>query len=105
MSITTEQRQALLDRLAAAFDDYQTCDEDHDQRRRDFVFHMTDWLDDQQRLAALYADPEQFGTVESGDIVFGFLAHALWHLNEAYHLLNGHTVPNPFRESDADSAG
>lgn len=55
--------------------------------RWDFVFHMTDWADDLDQLAALYRSPEQFSRRESEQVVSGFLMHATAHIMEAARLL------------------
>lgn len=75
--------------LAAIYDRYQKLDAPAANKacRHDFVFHMTDWAADLRRLAALYANPQQFDRATAGDIVAGFLLHALPHLMEAGRLL------------------
>jgi len=75
--------QKLPDRVANA------------QCREDFVFHMTDWLRDLERLKNCYDHPKT--TKDSaGDVVYGFLLHALPHLMEAGRLLEGREIQNPF---------
>jgi hypothetical protein len=67
--------------------------------RRDFVFHMTDWLGDLERMAALYHSPENFDQDTADAIVFGFLNHALHHLMASSRLLLGE-VRDIFREQE-----
>ena len=38
---------------------------------------------------------------QAHDAVFGFLAHATWHLNAAYRLLMGYATPDPFGMGEA----
>ena len=73
--------------LGKTFDKY--CFEPTAQDRWDFVFHMTDWKSDLEALHRLYNDPRVFSPKQAHDAVFGFLAHATWHLNAAYRLLMG----------------
>ena len=84
--------------LRTVYDRYQRIDnpEANAAARRDFIFHMTDWIRDLERLAALYACPAEFDKAEAGDAVYGFLIHALPHLMEAGRLLEGHEIRNPF---------
>jgi len=46
--------------LAAIYDRYQKLDDPAANRecRRDFVFHMTDWVSDLRDLAELYRNPD-----------------------------------------------
>jgi hypothetical protein len=85
--------------LGKAFDNY--CSEPTAQDRADFVFHMADWKADLEALHRLYDDPGTLSRKEAHDAVFGFLAHATWHLNAAYRLLMGYEVPDPFGMSEA----
>jgi hypothetical protein len=55
--------------------------------RRDFVFHMTDWLNDLEKLNGLFAHPNHFTKKEAAQIVFGFFIHALPHLKAASRIL------------------
>jgi hypothetical protein len=65
--------------------------------RQDFSFHMTDWLDDLQRLCRLYDHPEETTREEAEDAVFGFLIHAVPHLMAASRLLVGKEPTHPFK--------
>ena len=91
----------LLRMLAKVYNRYQQLDESEaDARaREDFVFHMADWEDDLFRLAKLYRRPEQFDDKTAGQIVFGFLSHALHHLLPAGRLLLGE-IHDIFAETD-----
>jgi hypothetical protein len=55
--------------------------------KQDFIFHMTDWLDDLRRLAAIYDHPEKFERRSAGRDVAGFLYHVIPHLKAAGRLL------------------
>ncbi len=75
--------------LAAVYPKYQKRTDSAADRqcRKDFVFHMTDWAGDLQRLAALYREPQDFAKTEAEAIVAGFLYHVIPHLVEAGRLL------------------
>src|SRR5207248_10218441 len=55
--------------------------------KQDFIFHMTDWLDDLRRLTAIYEHPEKFDRRTAGCDVAGFLYHVIPHLKAAGRLL------------------
>lgn len=57
------------------------------QARNDFVFHMSDWFDDLDRLQAIYKHPERISPKKSGHEIAGFLYHVIPHLNAAGRLL------------------
>jgi hypothetical protein len=84
--------------LGKTFDRYQLVRSIrlHSKQRAEFIFHMTDWKEDLERLASLYDDPNVMERKSAQQEVFGFLSHATWHLNAAYRLLNGQEVPDPF---------
>ncbi len=48
---------------------------------------MTDWQNDLRRLARLYAHPEDYDSESVGEIVVGFLYHALAHVQAAAELM------------------
>ena len=83
--------------LKDVYNRYQKLDDPETNRtaRRDFVFHMTDWIEDLEQLAALYDHPAKFDKATAGDVVFGFLIHALGHLLAASRLLQD-SVCDPF---------
>src|SRR5436309_4188184 len=45
--------------------------------KQDFVFHMTDWLDDLRRLMAIYQHPDKVDRKNAGCDVAGFLYHVI----------------------------
>ncbi len=55
-------------------------------RRRDFVFHMTDWEEDLFRLAEFYASPGKFTPRETDRLLRWFLCHAPNHIAQAARL-------------------
>jgi hypothetical protein len=87
--------------LAAVYNRYQKLPDRaaNAQARRDFVFHMTDWLEDVERLTEVFRHPTQVERESAGNAVYGFLIHALPHLMEAGRLLEGHDIRNPFVDS------
>lgn len=98
MTMPTPELERLLARM---FDHYRSEErksadpEEYEVWRRDFAFHMTDWLGDLERLSALFKDPKSFDTRQSRDIVVGFLIHAIPHLNQAGRLLRDE-IPDIF---------
>ncbi len=83
---TNATRERLLGRVYRAYQGLDDPAADR-QSRKDFVFHMTDWADDLQRLALLYREPEKFTRVQAESTVAGFLYHVIPHLVEAGRLL------------------
>jgi hypothetical protein len=83
--------------MVAVYNQYQKLDDGSENAaaRADFVFHMTDWEEDLERLATLFKNPEKVDKNTAGDIVFGFLTHALPHLMAAGRLLLG-KLPDTF---------
>ncbi len=65
----------------------------HRSRRKEFVFHMTDWVGDLERLTRLYKKPLDQQAAE--EIIVAFLSHAVPHLNAAGRLLLDN-VPDTF---------
>ena len=89
--------------LGAVFDRFQEetlASDDYSQRRRDFVFHMVECLDDLTALHHLYTDvsagarPESDAVVDERSIA-GFLMHVVPHLSAAGRLLL-EEIPDPF---------
>jgi hypothetical protein len=68
--------------------------------RRDFVFHMTDWLADLDRITELYHHPEKFDKDEASRLVAGFLYHVIPHLKAAGRLLLDYTPKDFFKAVD-----
>ena len=77
--------------LATIYNRFQKLDDPaaNAMARRDFVFHMTDWIDDLDELARLYGNPGSFDKKAAGQVVYSFLIHALPHLMAAGVLLDG----------------
>src|SRR5262249_35846894 len=75
--------------LAKVYNQYQKLEDPAANRRsrEDFVFHMTDWLNDLDAIWQAYKNPEKTSKEAAGDAVFGFLVHALPHLMAAGRLL------------------
>ena len=73
--------------------------EEYEQRRHEFVFHMTDWKDDLERFAALFNNPDQQNEEAASAFLIGFLYHVVPHLNAAARLLLD-DVGNPFSQAE-----
>lgn len=71
------------------FDRYRRSDEllHRKEYRRDFVFHMTDWLRNLDELNGLYAYPEKHTRDEACAVVYRFFMHAMSHLKAAERIL------------------
>lgn len=69
--------------------------------RHDFVFHMTDWLNDLKRLNDIYDAPDKVRLRDAERDIIGLLYHVIPHLNAAGRLLLG-DVSDPFLESEAE---
>jgi hypothetical protein len=69
--------------------------EEFEQRRHDFVFHMTDWTSDLERLAALFNKPDEQDETATFAFMIGFLYHVVPHLDAAANLRLGQ-IDNPF---------
>ncbi len=61
--------------------------DEYAQRRRDFVFHMTDVKSDLEKLTKLFNDPNHKDQNAAVTLVIGFLYHVTPHLNAAGKLL------------------
>jgi hypothetical protein len=85
--------------LGAVYRRYQRLDDRaaDSQARQDFIFHMTDWLDDLDRLKAIYDNPDKIDRAEAGREIFGFLIHVIPHLKAAGRLLLDE-ISDPFEE-------
>jgi hypothetical protein len=71
------------------------------KKQDEFVFHMTDWIDDIHDLLRLYTID---ATVEvAARQIVGFLAHVVPHVNAAGRLLMG-DVPDPFAVGKSEPA-
>jgi hypothetical protein len=93
--------KSLQKLLTSVYDRFQRLDDRkaNATARQDFVFHMTDWLDDLHRLVAIYEHPEKFSREDASDIA-GFLYHVIPHLKAAGRLLLD-DIPDAF---DPDTA-
>ena len=82
-------RKRLERLLAAVYNEYQRLDPPavNAECRRDFVFHMMDWIEDLRQLADLYRHPEQIDRDQAEKIVSGFLIHVTAHVMEAARLM------------------
>jgi hypothetical protein len=67
------------------------------QRRRDFVFHMTDWTGDLEELWALSQHPEKFDVDAATVRIIGCLYHIIPHIKAAGRLLL-ETIPDAFEQ-------
>src|SRR6266852_5240817 len=75
--------------LASIYNHFQHLDDRtaNAEARRDFVFHMTDWLDDLDDLNAIYNHPERGDQRAAAQHIAGFLYHVTAHIMEAARLL------------------
>lgn len=71
--------------------------DEYERLKEDFVFHMTDWLDDLESLQRLFANPLSQPVDQAASTLIGFLYHVIPHLTTAGDLLLDH-VPNCFAE-------
>jgi hypothetical protein len=92
--------EALEKKLQAIYNHFNTSRsrKEHQKRQQIFVFNMTDWIENFQQLAQLYAAPDQFSDEEASGIVAGFLNHAPHHLIAASRLLLQHVPQDIFYE-------
>ena len=90
--------------LGSIYRQYQKLDDPKADARakQNFIFHMTDWLDDLQRLTAIYEHPENHERQSAGCDVAGFLYHVIPHLKAAGRLLLD-KIPDAFESDDKDS--
>ena len=67
MTKAQAKRTPLERLLASIYNQFQHLDppEVNTECRRDFVFHMTDWLGDLLKLEKLYATPDKFSDEEA----------------------------------------
>lgn len=70
---------------------------EYEQRRHDFVFHMTDWLSDLRGYAEIVEHPGNHKKDDTLRFLIGFLYHVVPHLNAAGRLLLDH-INDPFAE-------
>lgn len=94
---------ALLKEVYNAYQQQDTRD-DNARCRWNFIFHMTDWIEDLQELTNLYQHPERYDKAAAEQIVFGFLVHAVPHLQAAARNL-GVPAHDHFQEPDQETTG
>jgi hypothetical protein len=70
---------------------------EYERRKQDFVFHMTDYVGDMARFAAIVARPEEWESEAATTFLIGYLYHVIPHLNAAGRLLLDH-IPDPFAD-------
>src|SRR4051812_26825235 len=73
--------------------------EEYDKLKHDFIFHMTDWMGDLNRLHALEQVPEVWKTEKAKTFLMGFLYHVIPHINAAGRLLLDE-VRDPFADDE-----
>ena len=88
--------------LASIYHQFQKLDNPSADARakQDFVFHMTDWLEDLWRLTAIYEHPETFDRRTAGHDLARFLYHVIPHLKAAGRLLLN-DIPDAFETADS----
>lgn len=86
--------------LEQVFDDLQKMDDqsEHDRGKQEFVFHMTESIDDLRGLSALLETPGNDRS-EASKKIAGLFYHLIPHLNAAGRLLLGR-IPDPFKEQE-----
>jgi hypothetical protein len=99
----TSSRYRLEQLLASAYDQHQKLDgaKINAAGKRNFIFHMTDWSEDLERLAELYKHPEKFDKKTAGALVAGFLYHVIPHLRAAGRLMLDYNPEDFFRDIDS----
>jgi hypothetical protein len=100
--------------LGKVFDDARTelrhelNHSDYERRKRDFVFHMTDWQSDLEQLINFFERPDRLTEEAASSLVIGFLYHVVPHLNAAGRLLLDR-ISDPFgpqnEKSDPEPPG
>lgn len=77
-----------------------------EKRADDIGFHMTDWLDDLERLHELFNEIDKRNNDEIAKLIYQFLAHAPNHLVAAYKLVGYGPIEDIFNlgifEEDKD---
>jgi hypothetical protein len=91
--------EKLKDRLGEVFDFWRGSHKLHHRKeyRQDFVFHMTDWLNNLEELNALYKHPERYSKRKAAGLVYGFLIHVIPHLTAAGRILED-DIPDAFAD-------
>jgi hypothetical protein len=86
--------EELLSNTFDAFRDVEDATR-HIHNRTEFIFHMTDWMSDLEKLADLYKDPNLMEQKAARQCIFSFLVHVIPHLNAAGRLMLGE-ISDPF---------
>jgi hypothetical protein len=73
----------------------------YDRWKRDFIFHLTDWMPDIERLRGLFQSPEDYETETASTLIVSFLIHVIPHLNAAGRLLVDE-VSDPFQSAKVE---
>lgn len=93
--------------LGRAFDEHRgdlrvaLSRDEYERLRHDFVFHMTDWLDDLDMLHVLRSAPESSTARDAMHALIGMLYHVPPHIKAAARLLLDR-VEDPFEGNEAD---
>ena len=77
---------AVFDELREGVRESVSCEE-YCRMKEDFVFHMTDWRDDLEKVRDLYSRPGEWSTDDATRFLVGFMYHAVPHLTAAQNLL------------------
>lgn len=73
----------------------------YDSWKREFIFHLTDWMLDIDRLRGLFQNPEKFNVDTASSLIVSFLIHVIPHLNAAGRLLLDE-VSDPFTPAETE---
>ncbi len=68
----------------------------------EIAFHMTDWLDDIEKLLEFFLAPNHFDSKTITSRLIGFLVHAPEHVGEAAKLLIGFGIEGIFQDNSSD---
>jgi hypothetical protein len=69
----------------------------NEQEAYDISFHMTDWLNDLEKINDFYSEPETLDNANVEDLLRDFLLHAPEHIVAAKKLLIGFGVSDVFK--------
>jgi len=94
----------LVALLGKVFDTLQSGKDRRTHKRAQwaFTFHMTDWLNDLDRLTALFGSPETADREQAARDVAGFLYHVVPHLMAAARNLLDFRAEDIFVELDKE---
>lgn len=76
----------------------------YDSWKRDFIFHLTDWMPDIERLRGLFQNPEEFNADTASALIVSYLIHVIPHLNAAGRLLLDE-ISDPFETKSTKKRG